>query len=513
MIDPGNRTADVIRLLQKSARFTLRLSGRWLATLLIVSLAIFCSCSNERNPATLLGAHPDSWMDSESEDFHGRFVLADGTASCSHCHGIETPGGRTGISCLDCHGAGTGACNDCHGGVDNNTGAPPYGLRGELSEATLAVGAHTTHLDSSALAAPFSCEVCHIVPVFILSPSHFDQTRPAGQPLDSIAEIVWHGIADGGGAAWQREQATCSGIYCHGNFPGGFVSNTPIWTGADQAVCGSCHDVGANPELLGWEHHAYHVGTLGLSCADCHASVIDEGYNIIGLSLHVNGRADTLARDPAVCAGCHGSGPEVCTRCHGGTDNLTGAPPVGLSGETSADQLAVGAHTMHMEGGSLADAFACSDCHIVPSSVADGGHLDLDSIAEITWSALAGPAASWNRSTAACSNIYCHGNFSGGFISNSPVWTGSNQAECGSCHDIGGNPALLSGRHDDHISGENLECADCHASVVNQIYQIIGRNLHADGGTTVSFRNGGTYQNGTCSGLNGATCHGTETWR
>jgi len=449
-------------------------------------------------------------MDSKSDDFHGRYVLLGGTASCRHCHGIETHGGSSGVSCLDCHGAGADECIACHGGVDNETGAPPAGLRGELSTTSLAVGAHTAHLDSSALAAPFPCESCHIVPATVWSPSHLDQTRPASQPLDSIAEITWHGIADGGGAAWDRTQASCSGIYCHGNFPGGFSSNSPVWTADNQAACGSCHDVGANPELLAWDKHDYHIGTVGLSCADCHASVVDEGYNIIGLSLHVNGRTDTEVRDPAVCADCHGSGPEACTRCHGGTDNLTGAPPVGLRGETSTSQLAVGAHTAHMEDGSLADALACSDCHIVPQSLFDPGHLEADSTAEITWSTLAGSQASWNRSTASCLNTYCHGNFSGGFASNSPVWTANNQAACGSCHDVGANPSLLGGRHADHLGEENLDCADCHASVVNRSFQIIGLSLHVDGANTVSFSGGGRYENGRCSGI---VCHGSQNWQ
>jgi hypothetical protein len=48
--------------------------------------------------------------------------------------------------------------------------------------------------------------------------------------------------------------------------------------------------------------------------------------------------------------------------------------------------------------------------------------------------------------------------------------------------------------------------------VINQQFQIIGRNLHVDGAKNISFRRGGSYQNNTCSGLNGANCHGTESW-
>ncbi len=44
-------------------------------------------------------------------------------------------------------------------------------------------------------------------------------------------------------------------------------------------------------------------------------------------------------------------------------------------------------------------------------------------IAELNWSPLAGNSSTWNRTTAECSNTYCHGNFAGGYSSNNPIWT------------------------------------------------------------------------------------------
>ena len=121
----------------------------------------------------------------------------------------------------------------------------------------------------------------------------------------------------------------------------------------------------ATRRKLGWKH-AYHVGTAGLACGECHAAMIDTLDNIIDPWLHVNGVADTLVRDSSVCEQCHGGGIAGCTGCHGGTDNQTGAPPAGLRGETTPDQLAVGAHTAHVDGGTLADAFACDACPHCP---------------------------------------------------------------------------------------------------------------------------------------------------
>lgn len=450
-------------------------------------------------------------MDTQSKDFHGKVVLFAGTASCVHCHGVEMRGGSSGISCVDCHGPGTSACRQCHGGLDNSSGAPPYGLRGESSTSTLAVGAHTAHIDTTALGAPVACSACHTVPTFLFSETHLDQSRPPGEPLDSIAEIVWHGFADGGGAAWDRASGTCSGTYCHGNFAGGDNTNTPLWTGAGQATCGSCHDVGSNPDLLGWEHE-YHVETVGATCSDCHASVVDTLLNITNPFLHVNGVVDTLIAGRSLCNVCHGSGPGACLGCHGGVDNQTAAPPLGLRGETSTTQLAVGAHTTHMEGSSITDGIECSDCHKVPANLIDPTHLGVDSIAEITWSSLAGASSSWNRGTATCSNVYCHGRFTGGKASNAPVWTAAGQAACGSCHDVGSNPNLLSGRHEKHVVEENLDCVECHVTVVDRQLNVVNLSLMVNGRKDVSFLKGGTYQNGSCSGLATGSCHGSESW-
>ena len=217
-------------------------------------------CSTERTPSSLPGAHPDSWMDKQSLDFHGQFVLVDGTVSCTHCHGINQPGGKTGISCLDCHGTGQSNCLGCHGGVDNSSSAPPAGLRGELSDTSLAVGAHTAHLDSTGIALSVGCTACHEAPLFLLSPAHLDSLFQNGQIPDSIAEIKWHGISDPGGASWDRANRTCASTYCHGNFAGGNGANNPVWTSANQAGCGSCHDVGFDPAQLLWKHE-YHMNT------------------------------------------------------------------------------------------------------------------------------------------------------------------------------------------------------------------------------------------------------------
>lgn len=476
----------------------------------LVAPILWTACSDDPNPVVPLSTHPSGWMTPGSIDFHGNRVLADGTANCSKCHGIDSEGGNVGISCLECHSPSGQGCAGCHGDVDNFSGAPPFGLHGETSDTSLAVGAHSLHILGTGMARAVPCDACHNVPASLLDPDHLDLSRLPGQPLDSIAEIVWHGIA-GNGATWNRQSRTCTGVYCHGGFPGGNVTNTFVWTSSDRAECGSCHDVGNDPGQLLWKHE-FHVSYAGLACAECHSNVVDAERDIIAPALHVNGVADTSSLNPGVCDACHGDGAQACIQCHGGKDSQTGAPPVGIQGETSTTTMAVGAHTSHLDGGPFAPPVSCNQCHVKPSTVLAEGHLGTDHIAEITWGPLAGASPIWNRSIATCTNTYCHGNFEGGNNSNSPVWTQADQATCGSCHDVGSNPATLSGRHRYHIESRHLGCQECHATVIDSQLSITARSLHVDGQKTVSFIGGGFYQQGTCWGLFGGACHGARTW-
>lgn len=479
--------------------------------LCLVSVAVLslAACDQRKPNPTLPGAHPDSWMVQSSADFHGAVVLATGLTGCSSCHGQDYTGGKSGIACTDCHGVGNSNCTACHGGIDNSTGAPPLGLRGETDDTSVAVGAHTIHMEGAVLASGVPCSTCHIVPLFAWEPAHFDfDISQGGGVSDSIAEVTIQGIGSGLGAAWNRTTRSCDNIYCHGNFSGGSQDNAPVWTDENQALCGSCHDIGDNPGDLLWKHE-FHITVAGLACADCHAGIVDSSLNILALDLHVNGSVDTAIADTSLCFDCHGPGTSSCTYCHGGTDNQTGAPPVGLRSETSTTALAVGAHTRHIAGGAISDGVSCSECHSVPESVFTPNHLGADSIAEMSWGSLAGGPVTWNRTGATCAGTYCHGNFSGGYANNQPVWTGENQAACGTCHDDGNTPQFLTGLHKKHDE-EGIDCYRCHAATVNASLTVIGKQVHIDGQKTVSFSSGsGTFSNGRCSNI---VCHESKPW-
>jgi predicted CxxxxCH...CXXCH cytochrome family protein len=105
----------------------------------------------------------------------------------------------------------------------------------------------------------------------------------------------------------------------------------------------------------------------------------------------------------------------------------------------------VGAHRAHLEGDtSWHRAVVCDDCHLVPTGVADPGHLDTPRPAELTFGAVAtarGATPVWNGTT--CAGLHCHGGtLLPGGSNTEPVWTevGTGQAACGTCHGLPPDP-------------------------------------------------------------------------
>jgi predicted CxxxxCH...CXXCH cytochrome family protein len=116
-------------------------------------------------------------------------------------------------------------------------------------------------------------------------------------------------------------------------------------------------------------------------------------------------------------------GLATCLRCHG-------QPP-----DTNA-------HLAHVSGGGLGVAVACGECHVIPTTIGQPGHIE--NPAPVTFGPLAsknGLSPTFDPATQTCSNVYCHGNFN---LSKAPPATppapnwsaGSTAVACGSCHDL-----------------------------------------------------------------------------
>lgn len=220
--------------------------------------------------------------------------------------------------------------------------------------------------------------------------------------------------------------------------------------------------------------------------------------SILTLAVLALGLAACGDARPALGGG--GGGGGSCTTCHGtagrtgtlpGTDpNLAAAPPVAPTGEPAA---VVGAHQAHLNPaatGSLTGPLACGNCHDVPTDTAHATHPPAQIVHFALLATTGGVSPSWNSTdkttNTTCSNVYCHGNFTFGSVTgnaaNAPDWTqGSNQATCGSCHDL--PPA---GHATPQGTGTAASCNGCHPGTVDASGNIIvdpatGQSLHVNG--------------------------------
>lgn len=487
-----------------------------------------------------IAGHAATWMNQADPGFHA-FSANQGLNQCQGCHLPDLSGGATGFSCVGCHSgptctgtvAGTvcaaaWGCTMCHGGTNNQTGAPPKATWGNAAD-PIRVGAHTSHVTASAISPAFACSACHVTPADAFAPGHITSA--------TSAEVVFGGIAIGRNVpapTWSRASATCSSTYCHGaTMVGG---STPDWTKVNQgqADCGTCH--GVPPPA---PHPSVDV-TLGLArCSTCHPLTIAPNGVMIRPDqggAHLNGTLEAMGHDqnwvnPASqefhafaverniqgCTGCHGAlldggatgiscaschnGTRAvawgCTMCHGGTDNQTGAPPKALWGYAGApsrgggvaDPLRVGAHTKHLVP-TVASPIACGTCHVVPSDVLAVGHIDGNVMAEVAWSGMAlqgGASPAFDRATGKCSSTYCHGNYTGtfaygvydwgidDFVTKYYTYTGLKAApaftdpsmSCGSCH---GNPPPGPTWHSQYhgYNSDHRQCQLCHPDAYSE---------------------------------------------
>jgi len=350
------------------------------------------------------------------------------------------------------------ACTSCHGTDDDP--APPNDLDGSNSTASTGVGAHQSHLSDGNLRDALPCESCHVVPTSITAAGHIG-SRPA--------ELVWSSLASQDATpTWDRAANTCTN-YCHGATLSGGSNTTPVWTVVDgsQAACGTCHGAPPPPpHVASTDCHACHPGTVNA------AGDID-----VALGLHINGTVETNAL--------------ACDSCHGGGGSA--APPVDTAGQSGTDLVTVGAHRSHLQDGSFRRAVACDECHVVPQSLGDVGHVDA-APAEVTWGPLAttdGATGAWDRTTATCGDAYCHGVTLSGGSNTTPQWTVVNgsQAVCGSCHGI----------HPPPPHPANYNCGLCHVETMGS--GSLNLDTHIDGILQVS----GSLQCGSCHEVPPAT--------
>ncbi len=248
---------------------------------------------------TAITCHTDcapDWLRSGNAGFHGAAFVAGAPDRCTGCHGADLTGGADGGSCETCHSGWKTNCTFCHGGADNDTGAPPTGLEGETQSSQRAVGAHTVHVEAGARKVAYDCNTCHRPTGDALAPGHMDG--------DATAEVT---LSDCAGGTYNG--GTCSNVYCHGNGQSPTVGGSATWTGA-ALNCQSCH-AQANQS----ETHEIHI-LLGFNCATCHNQTVNAAGAISDPARHVNCVNDvsgsfTWTPGTRTCSsvGCHNDRP------------------------------------------------------------------------------------------------------------------------------------------------------------------------------------------------------------
>jgi hypothetical protein len=239
--------------------------------------------------------HPLDWSDS---DQHGPGAQLQTDGDCRSCHGAQLDGGSSGVSCDGCHAPGWRTdCTFCHGGTLNTTGAPPEDIDNNADPATISFPEHPVHV-TQGIHPAYGCTQCHSKPTDVLTPGHlFDDLTAGYGELNYSAGIA---------PISTYYQGTCSNVYCHGN--GQVVGE--VSSGQDVG-CGDCH-AGPN-DAAEWGtmsgEHATHLQE-GVTCSECHQSVVDAAGSIVGYDLHVQGTKDVLAPSApwngATCTGnCH----------------------------------------------------------------------------------------------------------------------------------------------------------------------------------------------------------------
>ncbi len=314
--------------------------------------------------------HPDNFA---TGSVHGTAV-AQLTQDCRTCHGADLTGGTAKVSCDGCHTGATPTawrsnCTFCHGGTDNNTGAPPRDLDGTSLASTFPD--HTMHVMESGVASAYDCVQCHVKASDVLSPGHIFGNPPGGAMNDFGAGLSPQGTFD-------RSTGTCSNLYCHGDGRG---DNGTIAHGTAIA-CDGCHATQATG-AAGWgkmsgPHSGHLASSTGITCGDCHAATTTNGTTIANKAVHVDGKVDVSIPTTGITwdATTH-----TCTgTCHNVSHNglgwvATGGMyhPPGYS-DPSAHGIDMelqrqdcrGCHGSTLAGGTTGAAFvgpSCDGCH------------------------------------------------------------------------------------------------------------------------------------------------------
>jgi predicted CxxxxCH...CXXCH cytochrome family protein len=302
------------------------------------------------------GPHPPGYDDPSRHGQDALFFRAD----CTPCHGADLRGASA-DGCDRCHTADWRSdCVYCHGGAAGDPqGMPPSDLDDATAPGQLSFAAHATHVDGD-LHPAWDCGVCH----GNASRSYSDAWTDPNHWVDStvgVAEVRFTGSA--AGAAYGG--GSCTNVACHGN---GQVPAASVSDGTTPLDCNGCHGYSLNRQELSGTH-ALHLAEAGVTCADCHAPVVDAAGSVTTPDRHVD-----LVVDVDLAATGFVAGTDECTTaCHGHDHRNTswyGGHPAGFDDAAAHGQDALfqrqdcatsGCHGADLQGGGSGQG--CDSCH------------------------------------------------------------------------------------------------------------------------------------------------------
>lgn len=242
--------------------------------------------------------HPEGYA---APAVHGAAAVIQEEA-CVDCHGGDLTGDGAAVSCDNCHEEGWRTdCTRCHGGEDNQTGAPPAPVFKNSSFET-----HSWHVEENSNPA-YGCEQCHTTPADVLSAGHLfvGDSTPGAAEVDFSGGLSPEGTYLGGGS--------CTNLYCHGS---GLENSGEVSDADGPLSCDTCHpfrDSGSAAWSTMSGDHTFHVA-YNPNCGHCHNNVNDRNNAMPDPSLHVDGRIDrvsahamTIEEDNTCSGECHGA--------------------------------------------------------------------------------------------------------------------------------------------------------------------------------------------------------------
>jgi predicted CxxxxCH...CXXCH cytochrome family protein len=246
--------------------------------------------------------HPPGWA---ASNVHGLAAKLQTDGDCRGCHGQYLDGETNGVSCDTCHTeAGypewRNDCTFCHGGGENQTGAPPKDIDGQTDPAQISFPSHTEHVAGYDHKV-YGCDQCHSKPVDVLTPGHIFDDQTAG-----YGELYY---ANGYAPESTYFQGTCSNVYCHGD---GYLALGEAYTGMAPLGCYGCHPDITTPQE--WNQmsgrHQVHLNGGVVTCYECHSTVVDANQVVVNPDYHVDGQRQVQPLDVvwngATCTGtCH----------------------------------------------------------------------------------------------------------------------------------------------------------------------------------------------------------------